>query len=72
MRFTFTATTVVVLVAAAFTGAAVVPRANVDLGLETRYYGGGKYVRDIPAAAAPKVVNRRAHPRDFRMARSVV
>jgi len=72
MRFSFTAASVVVLVATAFTGAAVIPRANVDVGLEARYYGGGIYAREIPAAPAPKVVNRRVHARDFRMTRSIV
>ncbi|GLB44811.1 hypothetical protein LshimejAT787_1801480 [Lyophyllum shimeji] len=65
MRFSFTATTVVVLAATAFTGAAVIPRANVDLGLEARYYRGAVYAREIPPVPSPKVGHRISDDEDF-------
>lgn len=73
MRFTFTAAAVI-LVAAAFSGAAIIPRANVKSGLEARYYRGEVYAREIPVENKPKVnvLNGRTHPREFRMKRSVV
>ncbi|KAG6831501.1 hypothetical protein H0H92_009769 [Tricholoma furcatifolium] len=71
MQFSFTATAVVVLAVSAFSGAAVVPRANHDHGLEARYYRGGHFAREIPAVPDVKVVQRRMHPRDFRVVISV-
>ncbi|RDB26220.1 hypothetical protein Hypma_006289 [Hypsizygus marmoreus] len=69
MRFT---SALVVLVAATFSGAAIIPRANVDMGLEARYYRGEKYARAILEAVKPTIVNRRVHPRDFLTKRTAV
>ncbi|KAF5379672.1 hypothetical protein D9615_005750 [Tricholomella constricta] len=59
MRFTFTTAAIVVLGATAFSGAAVIPRANVDIGLETRYYRGGHYAREVPATRTPQEIQLR-------------
>lgn len=76
MRTSFTATAAVVVVAAAFSGAAVIPRANINPGLETRYYRNEVYARavpvEVPHVKRAHVENRRTHPREFRLGRVVV
>ncbi|KAG6915820.1 hypothetical protein DXG01_009694 [Tephrocybe rancida] len=55
MQFSFTATTAVVLAMSAFAGAAIVPRANHEHNLEARYFKGGHYAREVPAAPSVKL-----------------
>ena len=65
MRFTV-ATAVAFVAAATFSGAAIVPRANLKGTLDARYFRGEIYGRDLPVVGPVNTLNRRMHPRDFR------
>ncbi|KAG6850108.1 hypothetical protein H0H93_001029 [Arthromyces matolae] len=69
--FKFATSAVVVLAASAFSGAAVIPRANHDHALDARYFAGSHYVRDIPEPVVKLQRRGRVHPRDFRVTISV-
>lgn len=70
MRTSFTVAALVAA-AATFSSAAVVPRANLNHGLETRYYRDAIYARAIPENKGSRRIYRRSHPREFHKKRLV-
>ncbi|TFK33446.1 hypothetical protein BDQ12DRAFT_691115 [Crucibulum laeve] len=75
MRVSFAV--IVVAAAAAVSNAAIIPRANMNSTIESRYYNDKVYVRHEEPRREPGVVHpghgralyRRNHPREFRVKR---